>query len=192
MIWSIPKFNSHCCFSWQPPSEKKIWQTRPWTTQISKQRPQPDTSWKSLKQIKHENARKTKALVQSLDWSNLTKRSALTSPKKGVIFHVENQAKSLTPRQSNFLAVHLFSAFCFFLFVVCALLCIACRSPALSFIGRRRVDPRKACHLGEISGKNSPGCLAQNFHLPSSWHFARVDNTDLQTATPARHFLEKS
>ena len=58
----------------------------------------------------------------------------------------------------------------FFLFVVCALFCIACRSPALSlsFIGRRRVDPRKACHLGEISRKNSPGCLAQNFHLPSS------------------------
>ena len=82
---------------------------------------------------------------------------------------MENQAKSLTPRQSNFPAVHLFSAFCFFLFVVCALFCIACRSPALSlsFIGRRRVDPRKACHLGEISGKNSPGCLAQNFHLPS-------------------------
>ena len=68
---------------------------------------------------------------------------------------MENQAKSLTPRQSNFPAVHLFSAFCFFLFVVCALFCIACRSPALSlsFIGRRRVDPRKACHLGEISGK---------------------------------------
>ena len=59
-----------------------------------------------------------------------------------------------------------------FLFVVCALFCIACRSPALSlsFIGRRRVDPRKACHLGEISRKNSPGCLAQNFHLPSR-HF---------------------
>ena len=47
---------------------------------------------------------------------------------------MENQAKSLTPRQSNFPAVHLFSAFCFFLFVV---FCIACRSPAssLSLLG---------------------------------------------------------
>ena len=59
----------------------------------------------------------------------------------------------------------MFSAFCCFLFVVCALFCIACRSPALSlsFIGRRRVDPRKACHLGEISRKNSPGCFLQKF-----------------------------
>ena len=31
------------------------------------------------------------ALAQSFDWSDLTKRSALTTPKKGVIFHVENQ-----------------------------------------------------------------------------------------------------
>ena len=61
---------------------KKIWQTSPWTTQISKQRPQPDTSWKSLKQIKHENACKTKALVQSLDWSNLTKKGQLWHPRK--------------------------------------------------------------------------------------------------------------
>ena len=66
---------------------------------------------------------------------------------------MENQA--LAPRQSNFPAVHLFSAFGFFLFVVCALFCIACRSPALSlsFIGRRRADPRKACHLVKFQGK---------------------------------------
>ena len=39
MIWSIPNFSSHCCFSssktwlfpkrWKPPSEEKCWQTRP-------------------------------------------------------------------------------------------------------------------------------------------------------------------
>ena len=39
MIWSIPNFSSHYCFScpktwlfpkrWQPPSEEKCWQTRP-------------------------------------------------------------------------------------------------------------------------------------------------------------------
>ena len=51
----------------------------------------------------------------------------------------------------------------FFLFVVCALFCIACRSPALSlsFIGRRRVDPRKACHLGEISRKKQSWMFRQ-------------------------------
>ena len=39
MIWSIPNFSSHCCFSssktwlfpkrWKPPSDEKCWQTRP-------------------------------------------------------------------------------------------------------------------------------------------------------------------
>ena len=53
----------------------------------------------------------------------------------------------------------------FFLFVVCALFCIACRSPALSlsFIGRRRVDPRKVCHLGEISRKKQSWMLGPKF-----------------------------
>ena len=45
---------------------------------------------------------------------------------------MENQAKSLTPRQSNFPAVHVFSAFCFF-FSLLSVPCFALPAGALPY-----------------------------------------------------------
>ena len=79
---------------------------------------------------------------------------------------MENQAKSLTPRQSNFPAVHVFSAFCFF-FSLLSVPCFALPAGALPYpcpsLGDGGLIQERFVIWVKFQGKNSPGCLAQNF-----------------------------
>ena len=79
---------------------------------------------------------------------------------------MENQAKSLTPRQSNFPAVHVFSAFCFF-FSLLSVPCFALPAGALPYpcpsLGDGGLIQERFVIWVKFQGKNSPGCLAQIF-----------------------------
>ena len=102
---------------------------------------------------------------------------------------MENQAKSLTPRQSNFPAV-----LCIlFLSLCCLCLVLHClQEPCLILVlhwaTAGRVDPRKACHLGKFSEKKQSWMFGyQNLIFTAASHGSHHLRKRFDTQGPEQH-----